>query len=366
MEMRKNMSGILYGVGVGPGDPELMTLKAVKLIKENTIIALPGKEPEKTMAYQIAAAAVPELSQKELLAIDMPMTPDKREQAKCHQIGAERIEAYLKAGKNVVWLALGDVSIYSTFTYIQRIVEKDGYLCEPVSGVASFCAAAAGLKLPLGIWDEPIHIFPGVHFEGMELPETGTVVFMKPAGKIAGIKKLLRESGREAVMAENCTMEQERIYEGIDEIPDSTGYYSLIISKKESADAPEATRACPTPDNWMEKLEKSGISVSDGLRYSDGDEEFYRSLLKLFAESKKLEDLKEIFLKSNSAGSNTFVTQAHKIKSEARGIGADRLGELFYELELAAKENDAPKIEEIFPAAMDEWQKIADIIRSVL
>lgn len=60
------MDGILYGAGVGPGDTELMTLKAVKLIKENNVIALPGKNPTETVAYQIAAAAVPEIAEKEL------------------------------------------------------------------------------------------------------------------------------------------------------------------------------------------------------------------------------------------------------------------------------------------------------------
>ncbi|MBO6138142.1 MAG: precorrin-2 C(20)-methyltransferase, partial [Lachnospiraceae bacterium] len=68
------MDGIIYGVGVGPGDPELMTLKAVRLIRENDIIALPGKEPRETAAYKIALGAVPELAEKTLLAIDMPMT----------------------------------------------------------------------------------------------------------------------------------------------------------------------------------------------------------------------------------------------------------------------------------------------------
>ncbi len=66
------MDGILYGVGVGPGEPDLMTLKAVKLIKENEVIALPGKEPRETVAYQIAAAAVPELAGKQLLPVYMP------------------------------------------------------------------------------------------------------------------------------------------------------------------------------------------------------------------------------------------------------------------------------------------------------
>ena len=70
------MKGIAYGVGVGPGDPELMTLKAVRLIKENSVIAVPGKIAEESVAYKIAAGAAPEISDKELIAVDMPMTRD--------------------------------------------------------------------------------------------------------------------------------------------------------------------------------------------------------------------------------------------------------------------------------------------------
>ena len=68
------MTGILYGAGVGPGDPELMTLKAVRLIKENEIIALPGPVARETVAYQIAEKAVPELAEKTLLSVDMPIS----------------------------------------------------------------------------------------------------------------------------------------------------------------------------------------------------------------------------------------------------------------------------------------------------
>ena len=68
------MAGILYGAGVGPGDPELMTLKAVRLIKENEVIALPGPVAEETVAYQIAVQAVPGLAGKTLVPVEMPMT----------------------------------------------------------------------------------------------------------------------------------------------------------------------------------------------------------------------------------------------------------------------------------------------------
>ena len=105
------MNGILYGVGVGPGDPELMTLKAVRLIKENEIIALPGPVARETVAYQIAEKAVPELAEKTLLSVDMPMTHDKEEMNRNHEQAADMIETYLKQGQNVIFLTLGDPTI---------------------------------------------------------------------------------------------------------------------------------------------------------------------------------------------------------------------------------------------------------------
>lgn len=84
------MEGILYGVGVGPGDPELMALKAVRLIRENQVIAVPGSVAKDTVAYQIAVQAVPELAQKELVPVVMPMPMDKEELAKSHKEAAAR------------------------------------------------------------------------------------------------------------------------------------------------------------------------------------------------------------------------------------------------------------------------------------
>ena len=71
------MKGIAYCIGVGPGDPELMTLKAVRLIRENDVIAVPGKEPKEAVAYRIAKGAVPEIEEKELVAVYMPMVKDR-------------------------------------------------------------------------------------------------------------------------------------------------------------------------------------------------------------------------------------------------------------------------------------------------
>lgn len=79
------MRGMLYGVGVGPGDPELMTLKAVRIIREADVVAVPGEHAKDTVAYQIAVQAVPELETKELLAIYMPMTHDRAKMQENHQ-----------------------------------------------------------------------------------------------------------------------------------------------------------------------------------------------------------------------------------------------------------------------------------------
>ena len=227
------MKGIAYGVGVGPGDPELMTLKACRLIRENDIIALPGKEPKETVAYQIAVQAVPELADKELVPVYMPMIKDRALIDAEHRKAAKLLEGYLDAGKNVVYITLGDPTVYCTFTYIQHILEADGYRVELVSGISSFCAAAARLSLPLVEWDEQLHVVPAVHRLDKALEEPGTYVLMKSASQMKAVKEQLRQSGRRVWMVENCCMEDEKVYRSLEEIPDDAGYFSLIIAKEQ-------------------------------------------------------------------------------------------------------------------------------------
>ena len=118
--------GRFYGVSVGPGDPELMTLKAVRVIREADVIAFPGREKEACTAYQIARSAVPEIEGKESLPIPMPMTKDKAQLAQSHRVGAERILCCLEEGKAVAFLTLGDVTIYSTGWYLYQLVREAG------------------------------------------------------------------------------------------------------------------------------------------------------------------------------------------------------------------------------------------------
>ncbi len=226
--------GIAYGVGVGPGDPELLTLKAVRLIKENEIFAVPGKDPKEAVAYKIAVQAVPELAEKTLVPVDMPMVKDREAIRKQHEEGAKLIEKYLDEGKNVVYLTLGDSTIYCTFTYLQAIMEKDGYETELVNGIPSFIAAASRLNIPLVEWNELLHVVPAVHKTEEPLSLPGTYVLMKSASDMAKVKELLKDSGKDVLCVENCGMENEHVYRSVDEIPDKAGYFSLIIAKNPS------------------------------------------------------------------------------------------------------------------------------------
>lgn len=225
--------GKLYGVGVGPGDPELMTLKAAKIIKECDIIAIPTENKEKCAAYKIAESVIENLDEKEILTINMPMTKDEEILKKRHNEGAEKITAELNKGRNVAFLTLGDPSIYSTYIYIHKLVLEKGYDCSIISGVPSFCAAAARLNTGLVEKSEELHIIPASYQIDDALHNMpGTKIFMKSGKKINEVSEKIKKYHHNAVMVENCGMENEKIYNDISEVKENASYYSLIIAKK--------------------------------------------------------------------------------------------------------------------------------------
>jgi precorrin-2/cobalt-factor-2 C20-methyltransferase len=223
------MAGIMYGIGVGPGDPELMTLKAVKRIRELKVIAIPQNNKEQCTAYQIARQAVPEIEEKECIPLDMPMTKDEKALKESHDRAARTVMGYLDQGEDVGFITLGDVSIYSTFTYLMERLWKEGYDTRLVSGISSFSAAAARLGSSLVSGAEELHIIPASYQVRDALKLPGVKVFMKAGSQMAAVKRELKDSGAGAVMVENCGMADERIYESLEEIPEESGYYSLVI-----------------------------------------------------------------------------------------------------------------------------------------
>lgn len=221
------MKGFAFGVGVGPGDPELMTLKAVRILQEADIIACPGKVPEDSTAFKIAVKSVPCIAHKELISISVPMTYDRSQQDMEHLESSRRIMKCLDEGKNVAFLVLGDPTIYSSFSYYQKILEREGYSTEIISGVPSFCAVAAKLNIPLIEWNEQMHVIPAAHQDNLGERFPGTCIYMKSGKKLKELKGHLGQG--ETYTVENCGLEGEKVTFGI---PDQSDYYTTVIVKE--------------------------------------------------------------------------------------------------------------------------------------
>ncbi|MEG1620491.1 MAG: precorrin-2 C(20)-methyltransferase [Oscillospiraceae bacterium] len=226
--------GILYGVSVGPGDPELITVKAVRIINETRIIAAPMTKGEKTLALDIAKGAV-NFDGKTILPISFSMTKDKEELQRVHQEIADTIMEYLEKGENVAMLNLGDVSIYSTFSYIQAIVVASGFESEMIAGVPSFCAVAASLNLSLTTMEESLHIIPTVHSKVEDyISLKGTKVLMKTASSFNEVKAdLIRLNvANKATMIQNCGLTDQKICRDLSQnADDNISYFTTIIVK---------------------------------------------------------------------------------------------------------------------------------------
>ena len=218
------MTAKLYAIGVGPGDPQLLTLKAVNLINEADVIACPAKDNTPGVAYQIALAACPVIEQKEMLLLDFPMKKSGLEEY--HKKAAKSILSRLHAGKNVAFLTLGDPGFYSSFSYISKQIREEGYEIETVSGVPSFCAAAARCDLPLAIGEEKVLITAGEYQD-----HDGTLIVMKAGSRLKEMKEQVLAAGKSAWLIENCGMPDERVYSNIDSMPDQAGYFSMLIIK---------------------------------------------------------------------------------------------------------------------------------------
>ena len=219
------MNGTLYGIGVGPGDPELLTLKAVRILQQADIIACPARDGSPGVAYQIALQAVPVIHQKQTLPLSFPMSDENLSAA--HRATTDLLLTFLKEGKSVAFVTLGDPTLYSTFSYLQKTIQENGCPVEIISGVPSFCAAAARLGISLTKGNESVRISPDLQHE-----DADTVVFMKCGKRMKAFKQIARESGRSAYYVENCGLENETVCSDVDRMPDEAGYFSVMILKE--------------------------------------------------------------------------------------------------------------------------------------
>lgn len=188
------MTGTLYGIGVGPGNPDLITMEARKVITRCNLILVPGKSPAESRAYHILHEALQQedLAGKRVLCCDFPMTRDPHTRALAVREIYERIRGFLLDGTSVACLTIGDPLIYSTFAYLQEAAAHDQLPVKIINGIPSFLASAACFNLPLCLGEEELHILNGDSdfAEGLRL--SGTKVFMKLGRRLPELVSALK------------------------------------------------------------------------------------------------------------------------------------------------------------------------------
>ena len=231
------MKGKLYGLGVGPGDPGLLTLKAKEILDSAAVVAYPVKEAgEVSTALEIIRPSI-DLTGKEILEVVFRMAKDKEERLKCRAAAGEQIIKVLDEGKDIAMITLGDVSVYSTYMYVDRYVADRGYETGIVPGIPSFCSGAAVAGIPLMEGNESLVVVPAVRASG-QLEEAiagfDNVVVMKAGGSIGLLADLMEKYGRPlkcATVVSCVGMEDE--YIGPLDVEREYSYFTTVIIKRE-------------------------------------------------------------------------------------------------------------------------------------
>lgn len=225
--------GTLYGVSVGPGDPELITLKAKSILENCRVLAIPVTHKGNTFALDIVRK-ITDISGKELLFLPFQMISDEEKLRTNHKAQAETVEKKLEKGEDVVFASLGDVSVYSTFAYIGNIIKEKGYAVKMIPGVTSFCASACALGISLTAMRQPLHIIPaGFGSAESALALSGVKVLMKSANQFPAVRRAVSESGQSAYAVEDCGMDSQALYHKLEDMPYESGYFTTIIVKEE-------------------------------------------------------------------------------------------------------------------------------------
>ena len=227
--------GTFYGVSVGPGDPELLTLKAVRCIEQCPILAAPRTAEGRMLALEIVKGAV-DVSGKTILPLQFTMSRDADTLRASHEAAAGAVREALDAGQDVAMLNLGDVSIYATYGYLEEILKAQGYPTARIAGVPSFCAAAAALGRSLTDGMEaPLTLAPGRHAEQV-LDAPGAKVLMKSGRQLPAALAALRQRGllEKSAMACNCGLPEQTLWPDLSSYDPArpVGYFTTIIVKE--------------------------------------------------------------------------------------------------------------------------------------
>lgn len=223
-----------YGVGVGTGDPELLTLKAVRIIQQSPVIAYLVNDQGESQAKQIAHLALDQVQGKVIeLPIPMPMLKDRTLANASYDQAALTIKYYLDQGLDVAFLCEGDPLFFGSFAYLLERLERD-YACQAIAGISSLQTASAALCQPLTRLKDSLAVVSGRHTDGeilQALKQYDSVFIMKVARSRARILSLIEQAGRtgEARYLEYMGREQECIIHDVTTLADNRGVYFSVI-----------------------------------------------------------------------------------------------------------------------------------------
>jgi precorrin-2/cobalt-factor-2 C20-methyltransferase len=239
MRNDNTVRGKLYAIGLGPGDPDLMTVKAVNILRDvDSIIVPKARIKSESVARDIVSRAMGE----NLPFVEMvfPMSRDKEDLELHWNKAADTVLSMLEKGENVAFVTLGDVSLYSTFSYLEKAIEnKDASVrAHLVPGISSIQLAAVRFEQPLALGDESFGVYPlpeKISDLDSALKEHSNVVIMKIGKRLGELKKYLKDKNLmdKASFIRRAGFPDEYLSRSIDEMSeDETGYLSILMIRK--------------------------------------------------------------------------------------------------------------------------------------
>lgn len=231
---------VVYAVGVGPGDPELLTRKAERILRSADVICAPtGAAEAGSYALSIVEPFI-DRDRQEVLVQVFPMVKDQKGLDPFWEDAADQVAQRIAAGKDVAFITIGDPFLYSTYLYIHRILlaKYPQIRIEVVPGISSILASSAVSGLPLGLGPERIAILPAT-YEKDELKRTleefDTVVLMKVNRVFDAVYAVLKELGRErhSVFVRRVGSSEEEVHHDLDSlVGQKLDYLSMLIVRK--------------------------------------------------------------------------------------------------------------------------------------
>ncbi len=230
------MTGRVFGIGVGPGDPELITVKAARLLDACSVVAYPATEDGASMARSIAAPYV--AANKIELPINIPIATGRFPDAAIYAAAADRIGAHLHDSHDVAVLCEGDPFFYGSFMYLYGLLAESGHVVEVVPGVSSLMACAAMLGHPLAAKNEVMTVVPAplpTDALRQRLSSTDAAAIIKLGRHFARVRDVLDELGlaERARYIQHATMQEQKSLPLRAVEPDKVPYFSMILTHRQ-------------------------------------------------------------------------------------------------------------------------------------